>query len=353
MTAHETPIASTERQSGEPRRIAYSVDDVGSVLLDAATEAWVDKETSWLRFGLYHAICRDYYLRIQGGPPPVPEDGTALEQLGALQVPGMLSRADSETLSLSITQAFERLQTPLDKASEHVFWAPWSMQRISMVRGLLPEILSPAVTKEIEHYFGCHFQIVSMVLNRLFASGDEPGVSFLWHRDHVPPQQLHMIVYLTGASDEFGRTEVMDMDATRRAADTGYSYPPEAQRTGDLAEIFGDGASTVSVLQPELDPGGGLFLAAPRVLHRGIVPKTKWRDTMMCVLIPCPIPFEARAQALFPLQYRDDSNLITNAFSPFGAFSTISMAQHGVAPNWAKKSKMRGDDRFELEYVGS
>ncbi|MEK9673590.1 MAG: hypothetical protein VW268_13990 [Rhodospirillaceae bacterium] len=320
----------------QPDLTEYTVDELGAVHLSQELTDWVAAGTAWRRHWLYHRICREQYQRTHGGPPPETEAGTAFSRTGYRMLPGAIPENDCGLLSHSVSQFVENKYGRLTDLDETALSASWSHQRAATVRRSLPGILNSDVTAMIEAYYGCHFQIFSATLNRYLPSEDK-DVSFLWHRDCEPPQQLHLMVYLTGASDEGGRTAAVDLEVTRRAGEAGYAYPPLVDRVTDLADVAGlDG--DVEFLNPELGPGGAFLFAAPRILHRGQLPSAGWRDTLLMLIWPSPIPWQERFNNNFPTMLRDGPHYMSGALNPFGGISLSPREQFGQPPRWAELS---------------
>lgn len=315
----------------------YVVDPDGAVILSDELQSWVDSGTAWRRYWLYHRICRETYEGRLGGPPPVTLAGRTLADQGVLVLDRLISAEDCATFSQTFTAVLEQKFGGLANLPKTEFTLPWNHFRAGLLRRVLPLILAPERTAAIEDYFGAHFQILGISLNRYLPSA-ATDVSFLWHRDQEPPQQLHLMVYLTGASEQGGRTEVLDLEATRRAARAGYSYPGTDDRTSDVAALFGGNADGVSIIRPELAPGGGMLFAAPRNLHRGVRPLQGWRDTLLMLLIPSTVPWQERLAANFPNVLRDGPHYNSGYLNPFGKDAPTAENRHGLAPDWARDS---------------
>jgi hypothetical protein len=315
--------------------INYHIDELGSVILPPEMGDLLDGQSSWSRHHAYHMICRNEYQRVHGGPPTAPDAGDGFAQCGVEAVPHVLPADECAALSASISQAVEIKYGEDGITQGMTAEVSWSPQRAAAFRRLLPVIFRPEIVQRIEHYYGSHFQVVSAMLSRRYPGEAEGDVSFLWHRDRVPPQQAHFIIYLTGASAQSGSTEVIGLEDTRHAAEAGYAFPDMKERTAELAEILPQDVGSVNVIRPQLDPGGGVLLAAPRVLHKGAFPTEGWRDTLQMVMIPSPVPWDRRVAAMFPNFLVQRKHYTSAEFSPFGAFPRTTFEQHGLVPDWA------------------
>lgn len=317
----------------------YMIDDHGLVTLSDDLQNWIDEGTSWRRHWLYHQICQTRYTETHGARPSPNAAGSDLKARGFHLFPNLLDTSNCVSLSQSITHFLENKYGSVHDLEDREHTTSWSHQRAGVVRQIMPQIFTEEVVAAIENYFDCHFQIFSLSLNRYLPS-PESTESFNWHRDHEPPQQLHMMVYLSGASNDGGRTQVLDLETTRRAASLGYSYPPIDRRTNDLGDIFRADADSVEVISPELSPGGAMIFAAPRNLHRGVLPLDAPRDTLLMLLMPCPISHRVRLETNFARILTAGPHTTCCAFSPFGNFSPSTVERHGNVPEWAVMSEM-------------
>ncbi len=320
----------------------YTVDSYGNVHLSGDLNAWM-LSSSWRRHGLYHRICQQEYRSQHGGLPPARAAADDLRDHGVCLLPRVLADEECSAFTQSIDGYVEGLARDGLTGLPDTYFVPWSQYRAGILRRVLPEILSPDLTAKIEDYYGSHFQVLSVSLNRYLAEMGR-DVSFQWHRDEEPPQQLHLMVYLSGASDEGGRTEVLDRATTRRAAENGYSYPPLGERSDDLTEILGSDTLAGTAIVPDLNAGGALMFAAPRNLHRGVKPRVGQRDTLLILLMPSPLPWQARLGANFRQVLSSGKHTTCCLLNPFDEFSEATLEQHGQAPEWAKLGEMFPSD---------
>lgn len=319
----------------------YAIDGDGDVRTSEELLAW-SVNSSWQRYWLFHRMCQDHFIRTHGGQPqPVP-NGNALAERGVSLHPGLLNLGGCNALMQTIDQHIQETAAA-DAPKDLQYVVPWTSYRANLLRRVLPQVVSPEITAILEGYYGSHFQILAINMRRNFPSRDR-DVSFVWHRDHEPSQQVHLIVYLSGASDDGGRTEVLDASATRKAAEAGYSFPGLDARTDDLDQVFGRSADEVEIVVPEFDPGGGLLFAAPRNLHRGRLPKTKWRDTLLLVFVPSPVPWRDRLAYNFANVLMNGPAVTSCMVNPLMKFARSSMEHHGPAPDWAALGELYPPD---------
>jgi hypothetical protein len=185
--------------------------------------------------------------------------------------------------------------------------------------GVLDKVFCPQVVADLEGYLGCHFRIDSVSVYRTHPV-EKSTISFQWHRDMAPMSQVHLMVYLTPGGDECGATEFLDFQQTEEAAVQGYHYGALEDRTDDIDEIFAPVGKTATVTRSEMDPGDGLIFPAPRVLHRGWLPKKGFRDVMLFLLLPGMVPWNYEVED-FGIDHMflsaDKNTLHANPFIPF------------------------------------
>lgn len=176
-----------------------------------------------------------------------------------------------------------------------------------IVRELMPAIrrvLARPVTDLCECFLQSHFKINSLRVYRAMPN-DRPEVSFRWHLDAAPPTQLHVFVYLTdpGPNGEGGCTEFLPRNVTAQLNRSGYAYKPIQDRAIDLDEIDGGAAFKPLVERPLPGLGGAMIFTPGTALHRGIPPRTSYRDALLLVLLPSldpwPIALAAHGSEMF------------------------------------------------------
>lgn len=315
----------------------YSVDDIGDVTVADQLMSWA-ADSSWQRHWLFHRICQENYKKRHGALPSSGGDGSSFAARGISEYASVLDQNNCATLVKSMDEHMAQVLGADGKPDQFQYIIPWTQHRANIFRRALPRILSDELSSVLIDYYGCEFQLLAANLRRHYPS-EKTDVSFTWHRDFEPGQQVHLIVYLNGASDDTGRTEVLDLAATRKAAEAGYGYPDLANRTNDLDEVFGGSAEGVEIVSPSLEPGGGILLAAPRVLHRGRLPQTSRRDTLLLVFVPSPIPWRARLACRFNNTLMNGQSLTAGIINPLDHFSLSNQSAHGYPPEWA----IRGD----------
>lgn len=311
----------------------YSVDDLGDVTAADQLVSWA-ANSSWQRHWLFHRICQEHYKKRNGAFHSSNGDKSPFVARGISEHASVLDQNSCATLMKSMDEHMAQVLGEGGTPDQPQYIIPWTQYRANVLRRALPRILTDELSSVLLEYYGCEFQLLAANLRRHFPS-EQTDVSFVWHRDEEPGQQVHLIIYLNGASDDTGRTEALDLAATRKAAEAGYGYPGLADRTNDLDEVFGGSAEGVEVVSPSLDPGGGILLAAPRVLHRGRLPKTSRRDTLLLVFIPSPIPWRDRLASTFNNTLMNGQSLTAALINPFDRFSRSSQSAHGVPPEWA------------------
>ena len=165
------------------------------------------------------------------------------------------------------------------------------MARIHAVRQIIPTILNGPLGKALEAYFGSYFRLMSLSLVRGFP-GETQG-SFMWHRDFEPPQQTHLMIYLTDSSETTGGTSFLNLEETKIAAESGIHYQPDDIDRPDTIEKMEEKVGRkLHPYRPDLKAGDGILFGAPRILHQGNLPKEGWRDTLMMLFLPSPVPWD-------------------------------------------------------------
>ncbi len=316
---------------------SYSVDSRGVVQLSHHLRSWVDARNGFYRHWLHHEICKHYYQK-SAGSSVSGETSQELEARGLSEIPNVLPQDKCDTLCSILDQAAGRRRRPRDVENQKTVEAIWTHKSSTALRQMLPDIITPDACAQLEGYYGCHFQILSLSMTRHFAERNH-GDSFLWHRDHEPPQQAHMIAYLSGASENTGTTKLADLRLSRLAALAGYSYPRVEDRKVHLKDVGGgfdindDGATTV-----ECSAGGAIIFGAPRLLHKAVRPTVGHRDSLLLIFIPSPVPWQERLAENFGTILRHGANFNAGFIDPFDAFSPTR--NHGDAPDWARNCDM-------------
>lgn len=309
----------------------YTINDQGILVPAPALREWSRSANAWDRHWAYHRICRNEYRAMTGAPPAPTPIGRQLSTDAVCLLPGILPASDAQALSETIDQFVERLgDAEKVPAATRI---PWSPQRATMLRSMMPVIFSDALSAAIEEYFGSYFQVFSVSMSRVWPRPDD-HCSFLWHRDGEPPQQLHLMIYLTGASTTDGSTFFLPLEESRRAAKAGYSYPPLDQRTIDLSAVMGADSQPPRVIEPDMPPGSGALFAAPRILHRGNWPVCRERDTILFLILPSHRPWAMRADRALPKLLAERRELTALIVDPFEDCAVISKDLNVTLPDW-------------------
>lgn len=241
----------------------------------------------WTLHHLYHDECRRAFREADGQLPRVAE-GEEMIARGYRSFHGLLEQSEVDFLTGMIDQRIA--DSGGAPARDEWGWSlPWNMLRIQAVRPIIARVFNGVLGDVLTQYFGCHFRLFSLSLTRGFP-GSAQG-SFTWHRDVEPPQQTHLMLYLTPSSDEGGGTSFIDLEETRRAATAGYHFPADAERVTHLRDLGPDGGA-FHPDKPTVAPGDGILFGAPRVLHKGMLPTAGHRDVMTALILPSPVPWE-------------------------------------------------------------
>ncbi|MCH7937486.1 MAG: hypothetical protein IH994_10430 [Proteobacteria bacterium] len=239
----------------------------------------------------FHRACRQFYPADRGRQP------SDLSRKGLGQYPGLLTAEQAGGISRLAGTLLEEKGPdggafgPLPSApGEANVTVPPDKRMVEAVVNVLDKIFRPQVVTDLEGYLGCYFRIDQASVYRTHPV-EKSTISFQWHRDIAPMSQVHLMVYLTPGGDECGATDFLDFQQTQEAAIKGYHYTTYENRTDDIDTVFAPLGKTAEVTRPKLGPGDGLIFAAPRVLHRGWLPKEGFRDAMLFVLLPSMVPW--------------------------------------------------------------
>ncbi|MDD9877268.1 MAG: hypothetical protein OXR84_07495 [Magnetovibrio sp.] len=269
------------------------VSEEGRLALHPECREAMANVSPWMRHALFHQVCQQIF---QDAPAPSAA-GDEMRDQGFTTLAECLSASEAATLSDAITQTLEArgpnagAHAPVsdDPAKINVD-VPQTGRLRELLLDALPRILNPRVEAALETYYGSHFRIFSSVTYRTHALAEHVN-SFRWHRDMAPMAQVHIITYLTPSGVDSGATMVLDLAQSLAAARQGYRYEQLHERTVDLAEIFGGAEAAPAPSRPDLAAGDALLFAPPRVLHRGSLPTTGYRDTFTLVVLPSSVPW--------------------------------------------------------------
>lgn len=278
------------------------------------------KLTPWRRHAVYLEFCRNFY-RPRRRPKP-----TQLAKTGVEAFRKLLGVNEAADLSRMVGTALEKRgtddgafgplpQTPEEPNVRVLGDAPLEQA----VSRCLKKIFCPRLASALEAYFDSYFRIDHLSIFRTHPV-KKPLVSFLWHRDFVPMTQVHVMVYLTPGGDGGGETHFLDIEQTREAAIAGYHYITIADRIDDISKVLKKRNVAAKIVRPTLKPGDAVVFGSPRVLHRGLLPETRYRDTMIFILLPSAVPWNYEIEdfgATHLFVRTDKDTLNTNPFLKF------------------------------------
>ncbi len=301
--------------------------------------------TPWRRHAVYLEFCRNFY-RPKRRPKP-----TRLAEAGVEVFAKLLGAKDAAALSRLIGAGLEKggpdggaagpLPATPDEPNVRVRGDRDVENAISRS---LKKIFRPDLVGALEAYYGSHFRIDHASVLRTHPV-DEAKISFLWHRDFVPMTQVHVMVYLTPGGNGGGETHFLDIERTRQAAIAGYHYPSIANRIDDIGKILKKKGAARNVVRPKLKAGDAVVFGSPRVLHRGLLPTKRHRDTIIFILLPSAVPWHYEIEDfgtdhLFVTRERDTLN--TNPFlklCPLDPNTEVSRSEKSLEP-WAALGHM-------------
>lgn len=268
----------------------YQQGDNGRMVLEPNIREQLLEISSWSRYFAYHDMCRQLYRQSHpdAATRPLPDISRAgFQRFSALVSP--------EQVASLVQLLDDGVAGPdLDEAGKPMWLGSlrWTMARIHVVRQTLATIFGGPLGAALEGYFGSYFRVMSVSLVRGYP-GQASG-SFLWHRDYQPPQQTHLMVYLTDSSEEGGGTTFLDLEDTKAAALSGFHFHgTDESRVDTIEKLEAKVGKRLTTHRFDLKAGDGVLFAAPRILHQGNRPKTGWRDTLMVLVLPSPVPWEA------------------------------------------------------------
>ena len=302
----------------EGRHISASEEDM---------EAIAAMEPFHRHVGHHHA-CRQVYPQDQEHQP------SDLSREGLGQYPGLLTAEEAGAISLLAGQILEEKGPdggafgPLPSAPEEAnVSVPPDKRLAEAVAGKFDNIFNHQAVTDLEGYLGCHFRIDTASVYRTHPV-EKSTISFQWHRDMAPMSQVHFMVYLTPGGDDCGATDFLNLQQTEEAAVQGYHYGNLEDRTDDIDEVFAPLGKTAEVTRPELDPGDGLIFSAPRVLHRGWLPKEGFRDVMLFILLPSMVPWNYEIEDFGTDHLFLSENKNTLHANPFVPFNPNIVEEH-------------------------
>ncbi|MAY67803.1 MAG: hypothetical protein CMM77_11810 [Rhodospirillaceae bacterium] len=268
--------------------IEYEMTPSGRLILDQGSQDAVIAMDPWSRHHAYHLICRDKYRETAGAVDPQPE--TDMAKNGFQVLPGLLT---ADQVSQVRAMMDDRIGGREERPVKFEDWAqplPWNMARIHSVRQVLASAFDGPLSQVIEAYFESYFRLLSVTVTRAHPAPAKN--SFLWHRDIEPPQQTHLMIYLTDSSPETGGTSFLNLADSRISAENGYSFKNFEERSASLESIEQKAGKSFEVHRPALKAGDGVLFAAPRILHRGELPTKGVRDAITVLMLPSPVPWQ-------------------------------------------------------------
>lgn len=228
----------------------------------------------------YHSLCRRSLRReISGEVTPLQDKG--VERLR------VLSEADAAELREQVHGRFG--SHPFRNNGDRVF--EYRIDDPVFSRSLLEAVLTPGVDEQATRFFRSEYFVHWFVVNRTMPRPDENFNSFLWHCDRGPSAHLKLLVYLNGVDEHDGRTEFLDLPATRDLARSGYLFGRVADRRADLGSLAERVGAEFAPNSWRLTSGEALLFQPSNVLHRGLMPSRAARTMLAICLLPSPVPW--------------------------------------------------------------
>ncbi len=230
----------------------------------------------------YHAACRDRFARKL--PTEADAENRALE-IDGFEFLDAMPREIAEHLLADLHERFQMVSLKKDRP-ELVGFAigdPDFRDR------LFESALSEVVDRRIAGYFGSEYRVYWYAVTRTEVAGGTP--SFLWHCDRGPTRHLKLIVYLNDDAEHHGRTEFVDLEASRALDRIGYLFGPTRHRKDDLSELFARDGVSYPVSSRAMAPGQGVLFPPAVTAHRGVSPSRGPREVLTLCLLPSPLPW--------------------------------------------------------------
>jgi hypothetical protein len=229
----------------------------------------------------FHAHCRAAFRRtLSNDPIPLIEEGVE-----CLRV--MNEEATANTLR-QIRERFESERFRKNADRVHAY----RIDDEAFARQLLSDAFTPEVDDHVARFFGSEYFVHWFIVNRAMPRPEENFNSFLWHCDKGPRAHLKLLIDLNGVQEHGGRSDFLNLEETRKLADSGYLFGAVAERRSDLSSL----AASVGVeFRPRswrLAAGEGLLFQPSSVLHRGVMPSDAPRYLLAICLLPSPVPWE-------------------------------------------------------------
>ena len=288
----------------------------------------------WQRHSIYLETCRSL---------SAPKSGrNELAEEGYVSLPGLMTKPDTMYVSALINKILKEQgvaeQSP--DPSEANVKLTHDGRLSNALTHLLPLLINDEVETQIESMLGSHFRVDSTSFYRSHVIEDS-FISFLWHRDVAPMGQVHLLIYLTDGEDR-GSTSYLSLENTRRAAKGGYHFLPLDERADTLMEVFKGTDDVPEAFTPAYKRGDAVLFSAPRILHRGVMPKTAFRDALLLVFQPSPVPWRVEYEDVGVGHLVQSSNKNTLHTNPFLSLQPNIVNQvgglYGLPPDWVLNS---------------
>lgn len=137
----------------------------------------------------------------------------------------------------------------------------------------------------VEAFYGAHFRVSWIDIQRITPGTQPPGSSFCWHTDDTPPGVLKLFIYLTDTTRDTGAFRALDYAASDAALSRGMlaSASPGAARVA--AQRFVDEAAAAGAIVLEGGPGT-VLLFDNNLIHKGTLPLRDDRIHVAMELMP-------------------------------------------------------------------
>lgn len=253
-------------------------------------------------YAAYHEYCREHTAQTPAAKAsPVQEIG--YEHLR------VTSEDTARDIGREVQARFEA--HPKVEKSKHL--TLFDIDAPEFERSMLERILTPAVDEAIVRSFGSAYFVYWYHVSRSVPILELGLNSFRWHCDRGPQSHVKLLFCLNDWKEHGGGTTFLDLETTKKIAQSGYVFAPVKTRVADLGPIARDCGASYTPWLPEMKAGEGILFRPSGVLHRGMISTHGPRHVVTLCLLPSPVSWrEAHARGV-GLRSRSDPKWHENA----------------------------------------
>jgi hypothetical protein len=230
------------------------------------------------KYDLWQSYCQSQFRRkISSSPGELATKGVEVVRL--LSSAGA---AEAKDLLLQKSKEFAVSKKNIDYADVMKF------SNTDFLTPILEKMFNKEVDERIASIFGSEYFVQALAANRTMPAKASKR-SFLWHCDRGPKNFLKINMFLDATSEHGGTTEFLDLEASKRVEDIGYTFGANPRRVADIRPIARKFGIDANVIHPQLDAGEAFMFFPARSLHRGFLPTRGIRHMLLLVILPSPI----------------------------------------------------------------